>query len=184
MKPDFSPIKSTGKNAKKSADLAANSSASGVNPDLRHQMIATAAYYRAERRGFDGSDPNIDWCKAEIEVDRMLQGSAEGHDDLVRLKALLTEWDAQFEELTSKAARAKTQTRAEYRKQLQAMADKRMAISEKLEDLRRKTGAVWNDLKSAIENAWDELCQETEGSTSRFMQEETSAAVKRKRETQ
>ncbi|HYW03593.1 MAG TPA: DUF2934 domain-containing protein [Gammaproteobacteria bacterium] len=37
--------------------------------DERHHRIAEAAYYRAERRGFDGGDPVRDWLEAEAEVD-------------------------------------------------------------------------------------------------------------------
>lgn len=42
-----------------------------VMPDERHAMIAEAAYYRAEQRGFTG-DPHMDWVEAEAEVDKML----------------------------------------------------------------------------------------------------------------
>lgn len=38
----------------------------------RHNMIATAAYYRAEKRGFDGGCAMDDWLIAEAEVDAML----------------------------------------------------------------------------------------------------------------
>lgn len=37
----------------------------------RLQMIATAAYYRAELRGFNGGDPVADWLAAEAEIDSM-----------------------------------------------------------------------------------------------------------------
>ncbi|MBW8072211.1 MAG: DUF2934 domain-containing protein [Ferrovum sp.] len=36
-------------------------------------MIAIAAYYRAERRGFDSGDALTDWLEAEAEVDALLQ---------------------------------------------------------------------------------------------------------------
>ncbi len=35
----------------------------------RQQMIATAAYYLAERRGFNSSDEIQDWLEAEAEID-------------------------------------------------------------------------------------------------------------------
>ena len=35
-------------------------------------MIAQAAYYRAERRGFGDSVPLADWLEAETEIDRRL----------------------------------------------------------------------------------------------------------------
>lgn len=36
----------------------------------RYRMIATAAYYRAEHRGFTGGDPVEDWLAAEAEISR------------------------------------------------------------------------------------------------------------------
>jgi hypothetical protein len=43
-----------------------------ISPDLRQQMIAEAAYLRAERRGFGPGDPLEDWLSAEREVDMLL----------------------------------------------------------------------------------------------------------------
>ncbi len=40
----------------------------------REGMIAEAAYYLAERRGFDGGDPVADWLEAEAEIDAILDG--------------------------------------------------------------------------------------------------------------
>ena len=40
--------------------------------DLRRQMIAEAAYLRAEQRGFGSGDPLDDWLAAEREVDTQL----------------------------------------------------------------------------------------------------------------
>ena len=34
-------------------------------------MIAEAAYFRAERRGFQGGCPIQDWLEAEREIDRV-----------------------------------------------------------------------------------------------------------------
>ena len=39
-----------------------------VGPEERYQMIAEAAYYRAQQRGFSGGDPIQDWLEAEAEV--------------------------------------------------------------------------------------------------------------------
>ena len=46
-------------------------------PEQRHCMIAEAAYYRAERRGFDGGDPVADWLDAEAETEALLRSSGE-----------------------------------------------------------------------------------------------------------
>ena len=42
------------------------------NGEDRQHMISTAAYYRAERRGFDGGDEVEDWLEAEAEIDAKL----------------------------------------------------------------------------------------------------------------
>lgn len=43
-----------------------------IAPDERQRMIAEAAYYRAERRGFTGGSDVEDWLAAEAEVDGLL----------------------------------------------------------------------------------------------------------------
>lgn len=43
-----------------------------VNPQLRHRMIAEAAYYIAEKRNFNGGDPVSDWLEAEAFIDQVL----------------------------------------------------------------------------------------------------------------
>lgn len=50
----------------------ARASSADISPDLRQQMIAEAAYLRAEQRGFGAGDPLDDWLAAEREVDLLL----------------------------------------------------------------------------------------------------------------
>lgn len=45
---------------------------SGVDAAQRWQMVAEAAYFIAEHRGFGGGDPMQDWLAAEAEIDRLL----------------------------------------------------------------------------------------------------------------
>lgn len=49
-----------------------------LDPQLRHQMIACAAYCSAEKRGFAGGAESQlhDWLEAEAEIDRMLAGTS------------------------------------------------------------------------------------------------------------
>lgn len=44
-----------------------------INKLRRRQMIADAAYFRAEQRGFHAGDATADWLEAEREVDAMLR---------------------------------------------------------------------------------------------------------------
>ena len=46
-----------------------------INFDDRHDMIAEAAYFIAERRGFDG-ECEAHWLEAEREIDRALSAAA------------------------------------------------------------------------------------------------------------
>jgi hypothetical protein len=48
-----------------------------VGPEQRAALIAEAAYYRAERRGFEPGRETEDWLAAEAEVDaRLMQGAS------------------------------------------------------------------------------------------------------------
>ncbi len=38
----------------------------------RHEMIAMAAYYRAQKRGFNNGDEIQDWLEAEAEIDGLI----------------------------------------------------------------------------------------------------------------
>lgn len=52
------------------ANATARSTKSTAKPDRSH-MIAEAAYYLAEQRGFAGGDPVRDWLDAEALIDDM-----------------------------------------------------------------------------------------------------------------
>ena len=45
---------------------------SEVSPELRYEMVATAAYYIAEQRGFTPGHELEDWRRAEAAVDKEL----------------------------------------------------------------------------------------------------------------
>jgi hypothetical protein len=46
---------------------------SGVDAEMRNKMIAEAAYFRAESRGFSGDCVLKDWLEAECEIDTCLE---------------------------------------------------------------------------------------------------------------
>jgi len=45
--------------------------------EQKRRMIAEAAYFRAEKRGFADSDPVQDWLAAEAEIDEFLEKSRD-----------------------------------------------------------------------------------------------------------
>lgn len=56
----------------------ANSAATAVSEDERRAMIAEAAYFHAERRGFAPGDTVQDWLNAEAEIDALLRAAHLG----------------------------------------------------------------------------------------------------------
>jgi hypothetical protein len=47
----------------------ATGAASSIDPEVRRQMVAAEAYFRAERRGFTAGQEVEDWIAAESVVD-------------------------------------------------------------------------------------------------------------------
>jgi len=45
---------------------------SHFSDDEWYDMVATAAYYRAQSRGFEGGSPELDWYEAEAELEEQL----------------------------------------------------------------------------------------------------------------
>lgn len=53
-----------------------------ITPEERLSMIAEAAYYRAEQRGFESPGQEQDWLEAEKEIDTKLFKEAESTLDV------------------------------------------------------------------------------------------------------
>lgn len=51
-----------------------STSSEALPQDARKQMIAEAAYYLAEHRGFVGGSPLADWYAAEAQINTTLSG--------------------------------------------------------------------------------------------------------------
>ena len=138
-------------------------------------MIAVAAYYNAERRGFQGGEQLSDWLQAEAEVERLL-GPEPAHDHETsakhrfqeKLEAQLREWDVTLEEMNAKARDAKAEIRAEFESQLEALAGTRALAQQKLQELRLHGELAWEDLKDSAETIWSELREAIRRSTSLF----------------
>lgn len=63
------------KASRKSAGATAKKGKSGsLWQEIRLQMIAEAAYYHAEHRGFAAGEAMQDWLEAEREIDQRLNG--------------------------------------------------------------------------------------------------------------
>lgn len=55
------------------ADISGGSAvAENIGPERRRQMIAEAAYFRAQRRGFAPGAEVEDWLESEAEIEELL----------------------------------------------------------------------------------------------------------------
>lgn len=50
-----------------------------VTPEQRYHYVEVAAYYIAEKRGFDAGSNEEDWAQAELEIDRLLADGQINH---------------------------------------------------------------------------------------------------------
>lgn len=64
---------------KKSTAVEDATVTTAMTMDQRRDLIAQAAYLRAEKRGFNGGDPVEDWLAAEKEVDTKLASEHKTH---------------------------------------------------------------------------------------------------------
>ena len=141
----------------------------------REQMIAVAAYFRAEHRGFLGGDPNTDWLEAEAEIDHVLGSEPDGESGASakqffqeKLEAQLKELDGNIEGFKLKTRALKAKTRTEYEKQIEALAAKRDELHERLLELRRRSEGAWEDLKDGAEGALTEMREAVDRIADRF----------------
>lgn len=95
--------------------------AAAITAERRHQMIAIAAYYRAERRAFRDGDALADWLEAEAEIDHILEQPplmSEKQEQAVAkqvfqesLETQPREYDFRPEEIADKAQETKRRSR-------------------------------------------------------------------------
>lgn len=84
-----------------------------VTEEQRRRMIAEAAYYLAQRRGFAAGDVTADWLAAEAQIDRMLaQRAAPSPIANEELEQLMSRARAAQIELAAEALRARSQRQA------------------------------------------------------------------------
>src|SRR5690348_312408 len=106
-----------------------------VTSTQRQQMIAEAAYFKAERRGFDGGDAVRDWCEAEAEIDaRLLQ--LEDGQLVERIEEALESAARRLAAVRRKIARLSSAARAEWERDVDRLAVLRDTLKPKLVELR------------------------------------------------
>ena len=107
--------------------------------DMRRRWIAEAAYFRAQRRGFQNGDALQDWLAAEAEVDRALAASVMDTD-----RTAITQQE--LDDLMARAREAQLELLAEaVRIRLQANPE-----GQPLQLENEATRAAWESLRDAL----------------------------------
>ena len=134
------------------------SSQSKVPSELRERMIAEAAYFRAERRGFNGGDAVRDWCEAEAEIDARLRRLDDGQ--LVeRIEEVLESAAEKLAAVRRKVARLSSETRGEWERDLERLAALRDALKPKLKELKEQGERAGRKVRGQAEKIRDELAE-------------------------
>lgn len=108
-----------------------------ITSNQRRQMIAEAAYFRAERRGFNGGDTVRDWCEAEAEIDAELRKRADG--ELVeRVEEALEAAAKRLAAARRKLARLSSDARGEWERDLDSLVGLRDSLKPKLAELKEQ----------------------------------------------
>lgn len=108
-----------------------------ISAGQRQQMIAEAAYFRAERRGFDGGDAVRDWCEAETEVDARLREIEDEHL-AERIQEVLATASKTLTTLRRKATRLSRDARVEWQKDVDRLTVLRATLRPHLAELRKQ----------------------------------------------
>jgi hypothetical protein len=132
------------------------SSQQKVTNRQRQQMIAEAAYFRAQCRGFNGGDAVRDWCEAEAEVDARLREIEDGQ--LVeRVEEVLALAAKKLAAVRRKVARLSREARGEWERDLDRLAALRETLKPKLAELREQGERAGRRVREQAERARTEI---------------------------
>jgi DNA anti-recombination protein RmuC len=137
-----------------------------ISNEQRRQMIADAAYFRAERRGFNGSAPLLDWVEAEAEIDARLR-QQEHEALLTSLEERLTTVGKKVQSLRKKLSGLGTNARAEWQQDIETLGQLRNAFEKRLTEIREQGQSASQKVKEQAEKIWDEISQVVQRASSR-----------------
>jgi hypothetical protein len=133
------------------------SGASKVTERERRQMIAEAAYFRAEKRGF-GGDPVADWIEAEAEVDRKL-GETENGLSIERIEEGLAAATKRLAAIKKRATGLASETRTELGRDVDRLRELRDTLRVKVKEIREGSEHTGQKAFRQAEKAWNELAE-------------------------
>lgn len=129
-----------------------------VTTGQRQQMIAEAAYFRAERRGFNGGDAVRDWCEAEAEIDARLR-QVEDAQLVAKIEEVVAAAGKKLAAVRRKVERLSAEARVEWQKDVDRLAGLREALQPKLAELREQGGRAGQKLREQAERIRAEMAE-------------------------
>jgi hypothetical protein len=130
-------------------------------------MIAEAAYYKAERRGFNGGDATRDWCEAEAEIDARLR-RLECEQLVARIEEVAVAAGKKLAAARRNIGSLSAGARAEWQKDVDRLAALRDALRPKLMDLKdqgEQAGQVLREQADKIRSDIAEVVQRLQAKT-------------------
>jgi hypothetical protein len=103
----------------------------------RQRLIAEAAYFKAQQRGFNGGDAVRDWCEAEVEIDARLR-QLDCEQLVARIEELAGAAGKKLRAARRKVASLSAGARAEWQKDMDRLTVLRDALQPTLEELREQ----------------------------------------------
>jgi septation ring formation regulator EzrA len=126
-----------------------------ITAEQRERMIAEAAYFLAEKRGFDADERVADWLKAEQEIDATFKLSP--HDK--KLETLYEQLAEFTEKVREAGTKLKDEARDEWSKDIERIHKLRDGFAEKLEMIRENTGEAKEQAKRQAEKLRRDLAE-------------------------
>lgn len=127
-----------------------------ISDEQRHQMIAEAAYLRAERRGFNDHNPLLDWVEAEAEIDaRLHEQDQEGL--LADLEQRLASVGTKLRSMRKKLTGVRESARAEWERDVGTLEQLRESFAAQLTEIRARGAAASQKSREQADVIWKEI---------------------------
>lgn len=85
-----------------------------------------------------------------------------------KMEAHLKEWSAKIGELMAKAEKAQADAKIEYQREVEELQVKQKEVEQNLKKLRQAGEEAWEDWKTGVQKAWDDLQGAWESAVARF----------------
>lgn len=85
-----------------------------------------------------------------------------------KIQSQLDEWGAEIDKLKAKADSASADAQLEYNKQVRDLQDRQGAVEHKLNELEKAGEGAWEEIKTGLNEAMDDLDSSLKSASARF----------------